>query len=119
MKKLLLIIFISFSLSGCGVAQELPPTDVRDLDLTVMYVENGTAGLYNSFYAKTFKVAAGTLTQADVEREYHFILRVTDCDGCKVINAEVEGYSITPAQADRDIKKMLRNSQGIQNRKKD
>ncbi|SDS11835.1 hypothetical protein SAMN04487764_1497 [Gillisia sp. Hel1_33_143] len=119
MKKLLLLLLISFSLSSCGIAQELPPTDVRDLDLTVMYVENGTAGLYNPLYGKTFKGAAGTLTQENVEKQYHFIITVIDCDNCKVINVTIDDYSITPAQADKDIKKMLRDNQSIQNRKSD
>lgn len=116
MKNLFLALLIAFSFISCK-AQEVSATKVLALDLTVMYVENGTAGLYNAAYAKTFKGAANGLSEKDVQREYTFILEITDCHNCKVKDVIIIDYSPTPLQADKDVKKMLRDNISVQNKK--
>lgn len=105
MKKLLIICLLFLSVS-CQ-AQKVEPENNRVLDLKVLYINNGTAELHNKLYAKTFMADVSKLELVQ-GWEYTFLFRVGDCDKCTSKTIEIIDYGISPLQADRNIKAMLR-----------
>lgn len=104
MKRLLVIALLL--LTGSCKAQTVELEANQVLDLTVMYVNNGTAGLQNKFYAKTFKASVANLDLVQ-DWEYTFLFRVADCGKCPTKTIEIIEYGISPLQADRNIKAKL------------
>jgi hypothetical protein len=105
MKKLLLILLLLISIS-CK-AQKVEPVKLFSVDLTVLYVENGNVGLINQLFGKNFKADATGL-EVEIGWEYTFVLEMLDCDKCDTRIVRVVSYSISPLQADKNVKKMLK-----------
>jgi hypothetical protein len=98
MKKLLLLLILSLSLSGCGIAQvsQKPLIKVR---ATVSTIVNDIAVLDTS-EDFDYQAFAGEL---EIYKEYLFLLEIVDCGHCNMRKAVVVWYSITPNQAQRDM----------------
>lgn len=114
MKKLLFVLLLSLMITSCK-AQKVEPEKNQVLDLKVLYINDGMAELHNKMYAKTFKADVSNLELVQ-DWEYTFLIRVVDCQKCTVKTAEILGYGISPLQADRNVKAMLKQH-GIMYRK--
>lgn len=98
MKKLILLIALSFSVTSC-VAQKIEQKPLKKVIAYVDKYEETVRLNPTNDNSVSYLVPDGEYQK---NKEYVFWIEIYDCEDCRTVKASVDSFAITTGQAQRD-----------------